>query len=486
MPREPYQRCSQAIFEAWLKPRIQGNPLIDSHYGMKFETLTEHDGYVESELIDREGVTHVVRSHYVIACDGAGSRVRRSVGIQLDGGPVPGAMWLIHFKSRDLSRLQSQGQFWHIFFTSGHALIAQDEVDTWTLHTPIQVGASVDHLDPREAIYQGLGGEGPPFPIQVDEILVTSVWRPMICLAEKYASAGMRVFLAGDSAHQNIPTGGYGMNTAVGDSFDIGWKISAVLHGYAGPLLLASYEQERRPVGARNIERSGVHFEVHSTYVQWSRDAPGVITSSTPEGVDLRERVAQLLRERDGENRDLGIELGYRYSPSPVVVAPQNDGDEPKWTERTFVPSTWPGSRVPHVFLRDGKTSSFDILGTGPEFTLVDFTANAAFIEVFEPVFQARGVPYKVAHLPDQTHVRTIWQRDAVLVRPDDHVAWRASDSIPAFSVKVDEVLDIALGIGSQGLAKTLAGSAGTKQHFTSTVGVVPVEHVQGLGEFQR
>lgn len=67
-------------------------------------------------------------------------------------------MWLIHFRSRDLARLQSQGQFWHIFFTSGHAIIAQDEVDTWTLHTPIEVNAAVDNLDPREAIYKGLGG----------------------------------------------------------------------------------------------------------------------------------------------------------------------------------------------------------------------------------------------------------------------------------------------------------------------------------------
>lgn len=88
MPREPYQRCSQAIFEAWLKPRIQENSLIDSHFGLKFGTLTEHDGYVESELIDRDDVKHVVQSQYVIACDGAGSRVRQAVGIQLNGGPV--------------------------------------------------------------------------------------------------------------------------------------------------------------------------------------------------------------------------------------------------------------------------------------------------------------------------------------------------------------------------------------------------------------
>ena len=88
MPREPYQRCSQAIFEAWLKPRIQAEPLIDSIFGMKFEDLVETDDGVESRLTDAAGETHVIKSKYVVGCDGAGSRVRRSIGGNLIGGPV--------------------------------------------------------------------------------------------------------------------------------------------------------------------------------------------------------------------------------------------------------------------------------------------------------------------------------------------------------------------------------------------------------------
>lgn len=89
MPREPYQRCSQAIFEAWLKPQIQKEPLIDSHFGFKFDSLTETDTGVESKLIDQvTGDVHIVQSQYVIGCDGAGSRVRKSIGIDMSGGPV--------------------------------------------------------------------------------------------------------------------------------------------------------------------------------------------------------------------------------------------------------------------------------------------------------------------------------------------------------------------------------------------------------------
>ena len=90
MPREPYQRCSQAVFEAWLKPRIEAEPSIKSLFGLKFESLTEHKDFVTSTFVDTSGHKHLVKSKYVIACDGAGSHVRQSVGIDLVGGPVYG------------------------------------------------------------------------------------------------------------------------------------------------------------------------------------------------------------------------------------------------------------------------------------------------------------------------------------------------------------------------------------------------------------
>ncbi|KAL3480943.1 FAD binding domain-containing protein [Aspergillus californicus] len=486
MPREPYQRCSQAIFEAWLKPHIQQTSLIDSRFGWKLESLTEYEDRVESLFIDAAGVRHTVISKYVIGCDGAGSRVRQSLGITLTGGPVPGAMWLIHFKSRDLDRLRSQGQFWHIFFTSGPVLIAQDEKDTWTLHIPIEIGASVEHRDPRQAIYNGLGGEMSPFFIDIDEILVTSVWRPMICIADKYSSKGGRVFLAGDSAHQNIPTGGYGMNTAVGDSFDIAWKVSAVLGGYAGGALLDSYEQERLPIGARNIERSGVHHMVHATYLQWCRESPGLITSNTPDGQKLRKRLVDHVRLQDGENQDHGIEMGYRYNASGVIMRADDDVHEPLGTERSYVASTWPGCRAPHVFLDDGETSIFDLFGTGKEFTLVDFTSDGQFIGRFSPVLKIRGVPFKAVHLPTEAHVRRVWERDAVLIRPDDHVAWRSSLSGNVGEIDPDDILDTVLGVGARKSQVPSIPLAGRERPFTSTVGDVSIDCVKGLGKFQQ
>lgn len=88
MPREPYQRCSQAIFEAWLKPKIQANALIDTHFGWKLESLLESDSHVDATIVDSAGKQHLVRSQYVIGCDGAGSKVRAAIGSALEGGPV--------------------------------------------------------------------------------------------------------------------------------------------------------------------------------------------------------------------------------------------------------------------------------------------------------------------------------------------------------------------------------------------------------------
>lgn len=89
MPLEPYQRMSQAVLEAWMKPIAQANPLIQSYFGLRFESLIETENGVESTLTDVNNAKKVViQSKYVVGCDGAGSRVRKSMGSTLIGGPV--------------------------------------------------------------------------------------------------------------------------------------------------------------------------------------------------------------------------------------------------------------------------------------------------------------------------------------------------------------------------------------------------------------
>jgi hypothetical protein len=307
----------------------------------------------------------------------------------------------VHFRSRDRATLHRHGPFWH-YFAFRYVILAQDEVDTWTFHAH---ATRADDFDPPPADPVAFMRSVVGVPIEVDEVLVTSTWQPRFLIADRYRAG--RVLLAGDAVHQMFPTGGYGMNTGLADAVDAGWKLAAVIHGYGGPALLDSYEIERRPVGLRNMRTSLRHLGVHLTAGRMMRD-----------GVPLSEVAAYLQAER-GENEYAGVELGYRYTGSPVV--PDEEGPEPAWRPDRYLPTTWPGGRPPNVPLPE-DTDLFDLLG--PDFTLVDFAADGRA----EPLLHAasrQGVPMTHREIRD-TNARRVWeQQDLVLVRPDQHVAWR-------------------------------------------------------------
>lgn len=284
------------------------------------------------------------------------------------------------------------------------------------------------------------------------------------------------------------PTGGYGMNTAVGDSFDIAWKVAAASHGYGGRSLLQSYEDERRPVGMKNIERSGVHWNVHVTIWDRCGQSDGAIFSASDKGVALREELAQHIKTHDNENKDHGLELGYRYK-SDVIVLLEDISAEPPWLEKHYTPSTWPGARAPHVYLKDGVTSIFDLFGQGPEWTLVDFSQLGDYIKLFQSALASLKVkiPCRFIHLPDEVHARKVWERDAVLVRPDDHVAWRSSLS-GGLDLDADKVLLIATGQTPNDFSQkpVVHERKNDTVVFTSTVGNVEQSKVEQLAAFQK
>jgi hypothetical protein len=134
-------------------------------------------------------------------------------------------------------------------------------------------------------------------------------------------------------------------------------------------------------------------------------------------GAAARARMAQVILEYgNAENEALGIEIGYRYRQSPVIC---HEPNEPRWHLLEYVPSTWPGVRAPHVFLEDGR-AIFDLFGPG--FTLLRF--GEANTGEFEGAARARGVPLRTVDIVDR-RARELYERPLVLIRPDQHVAWR-------------------------------------------------------------
>jgi 2-polyprenyl-6-methoxyphenol hydroxylase-like FAD-dependent oxidoreductase len=387
-PREPAMRVSQVMIEPVLRDAILPNgeksPLVDARWGTALEDFVQDETGVTATLRTMEtGATETVRCDFLAGCDGGASFVREKLGIALDGRAAVTQRYMIHFQSDARDILQAFGVAWH-YQTDKGTLIAQDDRDTWTLQTRPPAGVDPAAIDPDPILDAWVGR---PF---AHKILVANPWSTHLLLAERYQAG--RVFLAGDAAHQYIPTGGYGMNTGIGDAVDLGWKLAAAVKGFAGPRLLASYENERRPVGYRNrlaSERhTGVRLKIAELY-QTERDPDA-----------LARGIAQL---GNAENESWGIEFGYRYDGV--------DGHPVR-----YEPTTAPGARLPSTFLADGS-ALYDRLG--PWFTLLRFgDADPS------PLIDSAPVPLETV-IVDDPAIAPIYQAKLVLVRPDTHVAWR-------------------------------------------------------------
>ena len=304
--------------------------------------------------------------------------------------------------------------------------MAQDEAETWTVHDFLTPG-NEEALSAEDTIYRVLGGMDQPFRINIDEIIVKSVYKPTVAVARSYSSEHKHVFLAGDVAHQTIPTGGYGMNSGIADAFDLGWKLAAVIQGWGGPKLLDSYEAERRPVCQLMLDWGKVHAGKLLGLPMSVKLKPEIINSDTPDGKAMRTAVHDYVQANDGHNQSFGVEHGHRYPP-PICV--ESDFDKrsppPEFNSRAYTPTTYPGYRAPHVNLNDGK-SIFDQYGR--DFTLFHYVdaAEGHDREASEFAVAAKqlGMPLKNVTLVGEERAREIWQAALVLVRPDGFVAWR-------------------------------------------------------------
>src|SRR3981189_1638854 len=140
-PGQPWQRCSQAIFEAVMMERCRRDPLIDVRQGWQLQICAQSGDGVQATIVDDTGEALEIRASYLVGCDGASSRVRNELGIAMEGAKDITMFALVHFRSSDLANLQALGQFWHLYTTGGAILIAPDAVDTWPAHADVGVVA---------------------------------------------------------------------------------------------------------------------------------------------------------------------------------------------------------------------------------------------------------------------------------------------------------------------------------------------------------
>ena len=292
----------------------------------------------------------------------------------------------------------------------GSFLIVQDSTRHFTLHSV------VDRDEDMATMFERVVA----MPVKY-EMLYVGQWKMNLLLADRYGEG--RVFLAGDAVHLVIPTGGLGMNTGVGDATDLSWKLAATLQGWGGPNLLASYEIERRQVGERNVAASG--FAANGRRI-WRKLYRPEIHERTPAGVAARAELARVADiEQHKASEMIGAELGYRYVGSPLIAT--EAGAAPEHNFMSYVPTTLPGARLPHVWLRDGCAMQ-DRIGYGHGYTLLRLGGTRADAGPLQRAFAAIGAPLQVLDVPDE-RARDVYEHDLLLLRPDMHVVWRGNDA---------------------------------------------------------
>ena len=411
MPLEPYQLISQYTLEPVLKRAAERIPTVDVRYGTELVEFEENGPSVVATVRSSDGSSGKITAAYLVGCDGGSSLVRKQLGIRLRGEANLARFRQGLYRCDGLyDRLplgEGPGRGRHYLVADEWAtfLIMQDSKRHWTLHAAVESDEEM-----KRRFEQTVG-----MPVRY-EMLYCGEWRQNLLLADRYRAG--RVFLAGDAVHLVIPAGGLGMNTGVGDAFDLSWKLAATLEGWGGPDLLESYEIERRQVGERNI---GASRYATLGYRKWRSQWRPEIGDDTATGQAVRDNLARVADvEQRKVNEMIGAELGYRYVDSPII---DNIPGGPEQRFRDYRPTSWPGARLPHVWLEDGTPIQDRIPNVGYTLLCMNGRHETA---AFEDAFRTRSVPLSLLHVQSEP-ARAIYERDLILVRPDMHVVWRGN-----------------------------------------------------------
>jgi len=429
---EPTHRANQIYVEAFLKRHAETLDPCDIRFGWTLVSFQERQGHVDAVVRDgATGKSERIRCGYLVGCDGAQSTVRRGLGIaygDLDTPELPfmsGRMLSAYVRIPGLRQAMERNanfkpawQHWVLNPDARAVVFTLDGGDEYQIllkPTGEQIPSAADMARFVDVIAGG----------HVDaEVLSVKPWTAGFALVAESFRQG-RVFLAGDSAHLFTPTGGLGMNTGIEDAANLAWKLAAVLQGWGGPGLIESYEAERKSIAIRNTGIARGYSQSLGRML-----IPVGIEEDGEAGERQRAAFSRQLSEtQDGQFMLLGTQLGARYDDSALIVG---DGTPPPPDDPvTYTPSACPGGRAPHVWLKDGS-ALFDHLGRG--FALLVDEERGGDARPLMAVASHLELPLHVLWLTeamvDMALMRGHYERSLILIRPDQHVAWRG-DATP-------------------------------------------------------
>jgi 2-polyprenyl-6-methoxyphenol hydroxylase-like FAD-dependent oxidoreductase len=427
---EPPHRINQIYFEPILFTHAAAQPRIRMLNRTALEDFTQDDRGVVAVLRDLEsGERRSVACTFLVGCDGGKSIVRKTIGAEFVGTPVVQRVQSTYVRAPALVNLLPGKPAWMYFSLNSRrcgTIIAIDGSETWLIHNFLyRDEAEFDSVD-RDWAIRTILGVGPDFKY---EVIGKEDWIGRRLVANRFRDR--RVFICGDAAHLWIPHAGYGMNAGIADAASLSWMITATLRGWAPLAILNAYEAERQPIAD---EVSRFTMDIALKIMKQRREISAEIEQPGPVGDAVRARVGKEAYELDLQQQCCGgLNFGYFYPRSPIIAY---DGEpQPAYTMHDFTPSTVPGCRAPHLWIKEDH-SLYDALG--PDYTVVRTDPSARVSGIIEAAAR-RDVPLALIEV-DTPEAHALYTRKLTLIRPDQHVAWRADEEPSAALELIDHV----------------------------------------------
>jgi len=469
----------QVRMEPLLRSIAESSTCADVRYNHELVSFTQDETGVHAVVKNRDTEAQtLIHAQYMIGADG-GKTVGPALGARLEGETDLAHMVTVYFKA-DLS------EYWDDDYAMTTWFV-EPEGGSWASGVLGQLGPTKFGRHSEEWMFHF--SFRPDDPARFDEqsllprireLLKIPDLNPEIIGIGHWAVEGVlvdryqwnRVFLAGDAAHRHPPTTGLGLNSAIQDAHNIAWKLAAVIKGQAHKALLDSYEAERRPVAATNVQWALLTFQNHQLTdtgiglvrgdAEKSRANFRRFFANDQEGKIRRTRLARIMDIQRMEWQAHDIELGFHYD-SRAVIADATPTPERDPTGQIYVPTTRPGHRLPHAWLEhnEKKLSTLDLCEPGC-FVLITGTANSLWEIAARNLSERFNIPVKCVTLSEDSEIsdssgdwrnlRGVTDAGAILVRPDQHIGWRSNEGHP----DSENILGAAL---SQILGRTLLDS---------------------------
>ncbi|WP_254409942.1 FAD-dependent monooxygenase [Streptomyces sp. AC495_CC817] len=444
-------------------------------FGTEYLSHEQDADGVTATVRDRlRGDTYTIRVKYLIGADGGRSKVAEDAGLPMGGQMgVAGSINIVF--DADLTKYVAHRPatlYWVLAPGATVGGIGAGLVrcvrtwNEWLIVWGYDVDAGPPDLTEEYAlsVVRGLIGD--------DEIPVTikssSAWTVNEMYAETYSSG--RVFCAGDACHRHPPSNGLGSNTSIQDSYNLAWKLKLVLDGTASPSLLDTYSDERAPVGKQVVTRANQSIgETAPVFEALGGLAPqtpeqlwrniAARKDATTEAEEQRARLREAIAFKAYEFNAHGVDLNQRYTSAAIVPDGTEDPGFTRDPELHYQPSTRPGAKLPHAWLSAGtrNPSTLDLGGNG-RFTLLTGIGGEPWTEAARILGKEFGLEIATAVIGpgqeyedpygDWARLREIGDSGALLVRPDNHVAFRRQDATGDATAALRDALRQILGRG--------------------------------------